>query len=91
MMHRTNIYLEEVQQEVLRQLAASRSETMSDVIRRAIDRYISEEMKSQDLGKRMDALAERVRSRYAAPTDEQIDVLVERGRNPSHQQQRPPV
>lgn len=83
MMHRTNIYLEDVQQEVLRQLAASRSETMSDVIRRAIDQYISVEMKNQDLGKRMDALAERVRSRYSSLTDEQIDAAVEHGRNAS--------
>lgn len=79
-MHRTNIYLEDVQQDALRQIAASGRESMSDVIRRAIDRLLADEFKGQDLGKRMDALAERVRTRYVAPTDDQIDTLVERGR-----------
>lgn len=80
MMHRTNIYLEDVQQDALRQLAASRRESMSDVIRRAVNRLLAEEFKIQDIGKRMDVLAERVRSRYAAPSDDEIDVLVARGR-----------
>ncbi len=91
MMHRTNIYLEDAQQEMLRHLAASRSETMSEVIRRAIGRYISEELKSPDLGARMDALADRIRSRYPAPSDAQIDELVERGRQASGQQPLPPA
>lgn len=80
MLRRTNIYLEDVQQDALRQLAASHRESMSDIIRRAIDRLLAEEFKSQDIGTRMDALAERVRARYAAPTDDEIDALVERGR-----------
>ncbi len=80
-MHRTNIYLEDVQQDALRQLAASRHESMSDLIRRAVDRLLAEEFVGQDLGKRMDDLAERVRSRYSTPTDDEIDALVERGRH----------
>lgn len=80
MMHRTNIYLKDVQQDALRQLAAVRHESMSDLIRRAVDRLLAEEFEGQDLGKRMDALAERVRSQYSAPTDDEIDTLVERGR-----------
>jgi Arc/MetJ-type ribon-helix-helix transcriptional regulator len=47
-MHRTNIYLDEDQRAALRRLSAASGETMSDVVRRAIDRLLAEEFVGQD-------------------------------------------
>jgi len=82
-MHRTNIYLNDDQRDALRQLTAASGETMSDVVRRAIDRLFADEFVGQDWGARIGTLLARVDARSAGkpePTADEIEATVKRVR-----------
>jgi Arc/MetJ-type ribon-helix-helix transcriptional regulator len=82
-MHRTNIYLDPDQRAALRHLTAASGETMSDVVRRAIDRLLADEFAGQDWSGRLDALLARVDSRNVdkpEPTADDIQAAVKRSR-----------
>ena len=59
---RTQIYLSDQQRRALKLLSAASDQSVSDLVRRAVDRLLSDELASDDWGARLDALAERVRS-----------------------------
>jgi hypothetical protein len=63
-MYRTNIYLDEEQVRALRHLAAEQGCTLSEAVRRAVDRYIAAEL-VDDTGwrERLDDFLVRVRAR----------------------------
>ncbi len=75
---RTQIYLDDTQREALKLLAASRSSTVSELIRRAVNRLLEEELSRDDLVSQMDGVVERLRaSRAAAPlSDVEVDAAI---------------
>lgn len=75
---RTQIYLDDVQREALKLLAASRSSTVSELIRRAVNRLLDEELSREDLVSQMDGVVERLRaSRAGVPlSDEEVDAAI---------------
>jgi Arc/MetJ-type ribon-helix-helix transcriptional regulator len=77
---RTQIYLTEQQRLALKLLCAASDQSVSDVVRRAVDRLLSDELGSDDWGSRLDALAERVRSHGSEPSAEDVAGAVARSR-----------
>lgn len=83
-MHRTNIYLSDDQRAALRQLTAVSGETMSDVVRRAVDRLLADEFVGHDWSGHVEALLARVDSRRSGkpePTEAEIEAAVTRVRS----------
>ena len=83
-MHRTNIYLSDDQRGALRQLTAVSGETMSDVVRRAVDRLLADEFVGRDWSGHVEALLARVdarRSGMPEPTGTEIEAAVTRVRS----------
>ena len=79
----TRVRLDDAQRSALRELIASSSETMSDVVRRAIDRVLADELVEHDWDAHVDALLARVDARKAdkpEPSDDDIDAAVARSR-----------
>jgi Arc/MetJ-type ribon-helix-helix transcriptional regulator len=72
-MERTQIYLDESQKAALRAIAADRGQNVSDVIRQAIDRLLSEDLDTVDIAARLDAVKARIAARVGSVSDEQID------------------
>lgn len=73
---RTQIYLDEKQRRALKILAASNDLTVSDLVRRAVDRLLSGEFKSKDWASEMDAAVTRIRAAGPALSDSQIDAAI---------------
>ena len=77
---RTQIYLSDQQRRALKLLSAASDQSVSDLVRRAVDRLLSDELASDDWGARLDALAERVRARMPEPTAAEIAEALRRSR-----------
>jgi hypothetical protein len=77
---RTQIYLSDQQRRALKLLSAASDQSVSDLVRRAVDRLLSDELASDDWGGRLDALAERVRARTPETTTADIAVALRRSR-----------
>jgi Arc/MetJ-type ribon-helix-helix transcriptional regulator len=77
---RTQIYLSDQQRRALKLLSAASDQSVSDLVRRAVDRLLSDELASDDWGARLDALAERVRSRVPEQTTAEIAEALRRTR-----------
>jgi Arc/MetJ-type ribon-helix-helix transcriptional regulator len=77
---RTQIYLSDQQRRALKLLSAASDQSVSDLVRRAVDRLLSDELASDDWGGRLDALAERVRARIPEPTTAEIAEALRRSR-----------
>jgi Arc/MetJ-type ribon-helix-helix transcriptional regulator len=58
---RTQVYLDEKQRRALKMLSASTDQSVSDLVRRAIDRLLSDEFVGKDWGTEMSALVGRLR------------------------------
>jgi DNA-binding ferritin-like protein len=69
---RTQIYLSDRQRRALKLLSAASDQSVSDLVRRAMDRLLSDELASDDWGERLDALAERVRAQVPEATTAEI-------------------
>ena len=66
-MHRTNIYLDDEQLRALRHVAAEEGASVADLVRRAIDAYLSPRFgNSEEWGRRFDDLVERIQRRMPA-------------------------
>lgn len=66
-MQRTNIYLEDEQLRALKHLAAEERQSVADLVREAVDDYLSRRMADDALWReRLDALLTRVRHRIPA-------------------------
>ena len=59
---RTQIYLSDEQRRALKMLAASSDATVSDLVRRAVDRLLSEEFAGKNWEREMRAVVERLRA-----------------------------
>lgn len=77
---RTQVYLSDQQRRALKLLSAASDQSVSDLVRRAVDRLLSDELASDDWGGRLDALAERVRSRAPEHTADDVAEAVGRSR-----------
>jgi Arc/MetJ-type ribon-helix-helix transcriptional regulator len=77
---RTQIYLSDQQRRALKLLSAASDQSVSDLVRRAVDRLLSDELASDDWGARLDALAERVRARIPEPTTAEVAEALRRSR-----------
>lgn len=66
-MQRTNIYLEDEQLRALKHLAAEERQSVADLVREAVDDYLSRRMADDALWReRLDALLTRVRQQIPA-------------------------
>lgn len=80
-MRRTQIYLDEEQKRALRAIAADRDLNVSDLVRKAIDRLLRDELDLADWGGRFDALQRRLRTEIDhEPTDQEIASAVKAAR-----------
>ncbi len=71
-MRRTQIYLDEAQKRALRHLAAERDSNMSDLIREAVGRMLTDE--GVDWGARFDAFRKRIETQPGpGVTDEDVE------------------
>lgn len=77
---RTQIYLSDQQRRALKLLSAASDQSVSDLVRRAVDRLLSDELASEDWGGRLDALAERVRAHGPERTADDVAAAVKRSR-----------
>jgi Arc/MetJ-type ribon-helix-helix transcriptional regulator len=77
---RTQIYLTDQQRRALKLLSAASDQSVSDLVRRAVDRLLSDELASDDWGGRLDALAERVRSHDPEKSADDVAEAVRRSR-----------
>ena len=77
---RTQIYLSDKQRRALKLLSAASDQSVSDLVRRAVDRLLSDELASDDWGARLDALAARVRSHGSERSTDEIAAAVKRSR-----------
>lgn len=77
---RTQIYLSDRQRRALKLLSAASDQSVSDIVRRAVDRLLSDELASEDWGAQLDALADRVRGRAPERPPAEIVEAVRRSR-----------
>ena len=78
---RTQIYLDEDQKRALRLLAADRDMNVSDLIRKAVDRLLRDEIDLRGWGGRFDALQKRITSKLQRePKDEEVSNAFKRAR-----------
>jgi predicted transcriptional regulator len=75
---RTQIYLDDTLREALKLLAASRSSTVSELIRRAVTRLLDEELNREDLVSQLDGVVDRLRASRAGVSlsDPEVDAAV---------------
>jgi Arc/MetJ-type ribon-helix-helix transcriptional regulator len=66
---RTQIYLDEKQRRALKMLAASTEQSLSDLVRRAVDRLLSDEFVGKDWGTEMSAMVGHLRKGRPAVSD----------------------
>lgn len=80
-MRRTQIYLDEDQKRALRAIAADKDVNVSDLVRRAIDKLLADEIPRGDWGSRFDALLKRVEGELARdPTDDEVEAAFRQAR-----------
>jgi hypothetical protein len=89
-MRRTSIYLDDDQLRALRHLAVEEQQPVSELVRRAVDRFLAERLRDQpDWGERLDALMRRIQSRIPADvTAEQIEADITAARGEVRQTRR---
>lgn len=73
---RTQIYLEDDQRRALKFLATSNDSTVSVLVRRAIDRLLSEEFAGKDWATEMRAVTTRLRAAGPEHSDEEIESAI---------------
>ena len=73
---RTQVYLGEEQRRALKLLAASSDSTVSDLVRRAVDRLLAGEFAGKDWATEMDAVVGRLRSAGPEHSDEEVDAAI---------------
>jgi len=73
---RTQIYLDESQRRALKLLAATSDSTMSDLVRRAVDRLLSDEFAAKDWAAEMGAVVQRIRTSGPELSDDEIDAAI---------------
>lgn len=74
-MRRTQIYLDEAQKRALRHLAAERDSSVSDLVREAVSRMLTDE--GVDWGARFDAFRQRIETQPGpGVTDEDVEQAV---------------
>jgi enoyl reductase-like protein len=74
-MRRTNIYLDDDQLRALKHLAVEEGQSVADLVRRAVDLYLTQRLTDDDWRGRFDDLLTRVRARVpAAATPDEIEV-----------------
>ncbi len=79
-MTRTQIYLDDDQKAALRLLAAGSDSTVSDLVRRAVDRLLAGELKGADLAGQLSALQARLQARLGDRTEEDVAAALKRAR-----------
>jgi len=72
---RTQIYLDERQRKALKLIAATTQLSMSDLIRRAIERYLSEELASGNWASQMRLAVESIRESVPQLSNDELDEL----------------
>ena len=76
----TPIHLSDQQRQALELLLAASDQSVSDVVRQAIERLLSDELAGEDWGARLDALLERIRSQIPEPTTAEVAEALRRSR-----------
>jgi Arc/MetJ-type ribon-helix-helix transcriptional regulator len=79
-MTRTQIYLDDDQKAALRLLAAGSDSTVSDLVRKAVDRLLAGEFEGTDLASQLSALQARLHARLGDRTEEDIAAALKRAR-----------
>jgi hypothetical protein len=81
-MQRTNIYLEDDQLRVLKHLAAEERQSVADLVRRAVDVYLSQRLADDDDWRaRLDQLVARIQARIpqsVSPDEIEADITAAR-------------
>jgi len=77
---RTQIYLDDRQRRALKLLSASTDQSVSDLVRRAVDRLLAGEFANKDWATQVDALAARVRAHASPKSVDKIAEAVRRAR-----------
>jgi len=78
---RTQIYLDERQRKALKLMAATSDSSMSDLIRRAVDRLLSDEFAGRDWATEMRSAVESIRETGPDLADDELDALGEARRH----------
>jgi Arc/MetJ-type ribon-helix-helix transcriptional regulator len=73
---RTQIYLDDKQRRALKMLAASRDLTVSDLVRRAVDRLLCDEFGDKNWETEMEAAVTRIRAGGSELSDDQVDAAI---------------
>jgi Arc/MetJ-type ribon-helix-helix transcriptional regulator len=81
---RTQIYLEERQRRALKLLAASTDSSLSDLVRRAVDRLLESEFDGKDWTAEMTEVVDRIRSGGSQRSDNEVDAAVSARRARKH-------
>lgn len=81
---RTQIYLDEKQRRALKLLAASSDQSVSNLVRRAIDRLLSDEFAGKNWAVEMDAAVELLRSSGTQISEAEAIAAVEKRRKHRH-------
>jgi hypothetical protein len=89
-MFRTNIYLDAEQVRALRHLAAEEHQSVAQLIRQAVDQYLSREFSNRkDWGRRFDELVARIQQRIPpGVTPEEIEADITAAREEVRQLRR---
>ena len=77
---RKQVYLSDQQRRALKLLSAASDQSVSALVRQAVDRLLSDELASDDWGAQLDALMERIRSQIPEPTTAEIAEALRRSR-----------
>jgi len=77
---RTQIHLSDQQRQALELLLAASDQPVSDLVRQAVERLLSDELAGEDWGARLDALMERIRSQIPEPTTAEVAEALRRSR-----------
>jgi Arc/MetJ-type ribon-helix-helix transcriptional regulator len=77
---RTQISLSDEQRQALKLLLAASDQSVSDLVRQAVERLLSDELAGEDWGARFDALMERLRSQIPEPTTAEVADALRRSR-----------
>lgn len=73
---RTQIYLDDKQCHALKMLAASRDLTVSDLVRRAVDRLLYDEIGDKNWETEMEAAVTHIRAGGSELSDDQVDAAI---------------
>ena len=81
---RTQIYLDEKQRRALKLLAASSDQSVSDLVRRAIERLLNDAFAGKDWAVEMDAAVDLLRSSGPNLSESEVIGAVEKRRKRQH-------